>query len=168
MFRFSRDKRFFGRVSLFEFTTNTQILVGIVKESRPHATVEVFCAETMAAYELSQITFVTDEILTALEMRKAYKLKDLSVDIWNRTLSLDVIIRDHSDAQPFMTTISLDRRGDNKSLKFYGQAMEEELAEQITTALSKPDLWFSIGNGYSKPSAVNLALGLKFLRAKAS
>lgn len=156
MFRFSRDKRFYSRISFAEFTQTAGSLAAMTKEARPDASVEILTTEDFHTYQYSQVTFEADEVTEALKGRKSYPLEDFVNDVWSRSMSVQLTIKDESDERPFMICLSLDK-DEPKSMKFYGQAVEQRLVVLIRETFSIPSFFYKVGDGYSKPSAFNLA-----------
>lgn len=159
MFRFSRDKRFLLSVSFSDFVRISRELARAVQAKRPDACVRVLTCEDPATHAYSQVTFGTDEVEDALQRRREYALDDLTKDVWSRSLSIQLTIKDPNDRSPFMICASCDRRSDGRRIRFYGQCVDDELSDLIHQMFCGPSFAFSIGDGYSKPSAFNLKVG---------
>jgi len=159
MFRFSRNKRFWQAVTFAEFTAAARRLVEQVEAVRASATVEVLTCEDTVTHKYSQVTFWAEEVTEALKGRKSYTLEGLTEEVWERTMSVQLTLRDDSDPKPSMICLSCDRRSEPRSMKFYGQSVEQELCDQICDQFARPSFRFTIGDGYSKPSAFNLEFG---------
>lgn len=158
MFRFSRDKRFYSRISFEEFTQAAVTLVAMTKKARPSTSVEIFTTEDVHTHQYSQVTFVADEVTEALKGRKSYSLEEFIDDVWSRSMSVHLTLKDEADPRPFMVCLSLDK-DESQSMKFYGQAVEQELVDLICDTFSNPSFFYKVGDGYSKPSAFNQAFG---------
>ncbi len=158
MFRFSRNRRVLS-VGFDEFMRVATSLVKMTKEARPHASVGVLTCEDMDSYQYSQATFMADEATDALEGRKSYALEKFDAEVWSRSMSAQLTLKDASDPKPFMICLSLDRKDEPRSMMFYGQAVEQELTDRIMAAFRHSSTLYSIGDGYGKPSASNPAFG---------
>lgn len=159
MFRFSRDKRLLQRVSLSDFIRASRSLVQVVQAERPGARAVVLTCEDPVTHAYSQVTFGSDEVENALQGRRDYLPDQLTKDVWDRSLNIQLTIKDPSDSEPFMICMSCDKQSDGGRIKFYGQCISEYLSDLIHEIFARPTLRFSIGNGYSKPSAFNLKVG---------
>lgn len=159
MFRFSRDKRFFSQIQFEEFAQVAVLVVEIVKTARPGVELEILTTEDLHTYQYSKVTFVADEVTEALKGRKSYTFEDFTEEVWNRSMSVKLTFTDDCDPKPFMICLSLDKLDEPRSMKFYGQAVEQKLVDNICDTFSRPTFFFSIGDGYSKPSDFNLAFG---------
>lgn len=158
MFRFSRDKRFHSRISFEEFMQAAIMLVAMTKKARPSASVEILTTEDSRTHRHSQATFEADEVADALKGRKSYSLEEFTDDIWNRSMSVQLTLRDIEDPKPFMICLSHDK-DQMQSIKFYGQDVEQEHVQLIRNTFSSPSFFYKVGDGYSKPSAPILAFG---------
>jgi hypothetical protein len=159
MFRFSRDKRFLNRVSFTEFMAAVNTLVALTRATKPSATVELLTCEDTDTYMYSLVTFASDEVTEALKKRKSYALGNFTKEIWERSMSISLVLKDPGDPEPFMICLSCDKLGEAWSLNFYGQCAAQELCESVRQNFGRPSFFWSIGDGYSKPSAFNLAFG---------
>lgn len=160
MFRFSRDKRYLSQITFAEFSQAAALLTKMTKAARPNASVEILTTEDAHTHQYSHVTFMADEVTEAMKGRKSYTLDEFTDEVWNRSMSAQLTLKDDTDPQPFMLCLSLDRQDEPRSMKFYGQAVEQELTDRIHEIFSRPSTFYSIGDGYPKPSAFNLAFGL--------
>jgi len=158
MFRFSRDKRFYSRISFEEFFQVATTLVAMVKKARSSAIVEILTTEDTHTHLYSQVTFMADEVTEALKGRKSYSLEEFTNEVYSRSMSVQLTLKDEADSKPFMICLSLDK-DESRSMKFYGQAVEQELVNLIHDSFSSPSFFYKVGDGYSKPSAFNFAFG---------
>lgn len=159
MLRFSRDKRFLSRISFDEFVQAATLLALMANEARPNVTVEILTTEDSHTHQFSHVTFMADEVTEALKGRKSYSLEKFTQDVWKRSMSAKLTIKDNTDPNPFMICLSLDKKDEPRSMKFYGQETGKELAERIYDSFSHANFFFSIGDGFSRPSAFNFAFG---------
>ncbi len=158
MFRFSRDKRFYSRISFEEFSQAATMLAAMANKARSSAKVEILTTEDTHTHLYSQVTFMADEVTEALKGRKSYSFEEFTDDVWSRSMSAQLTIKDEADLKPFMICLSFDK-DEPRSMKFYGQAVEQELIDLIHDTFSSPSLFYKVGDGYSKPSAFNFAFG---------
>lgn len=160
MFRFSRDKRFFARTTSFEeFMQAVTELAETTKKVRPLVSIELITCEDAETHRYAHVTFVADEVDEALKGRKTYALEEFTKEVWERSMDVQLTLKDANDSKPFMICLSLDKRDEPRSMKFYGQAVEQELVDHIRDTFSHSSFFWSIGDGYSKPSAFNLEFG---------
>lgn len=159
MFRFSRDKRFLSRIQFGEFAQTAALVAEMIKTARPSVEVEILTTEDSHTHQYSQVTFMADEVTEALKGRKSYTLEEFTEMVWSRSMSVQLTLKDDADPKPFMICLSLDKRDEPRSMKFYGQAVEQEIVDRICDTFSRPSFFWSIGDGYSKPSDFNLAFG---------
>jgi hypothetical protein len=103
---------------------------------------------------------MADEVTEALKGLKSYLLEEFTDDVWSRSMNVQLKFTDEVDSKLFMICLSLDK-DESRSMKFYGQAVEQELVDRIHDSFSIPSLLYKVGDGYSKPSAFNLAFGQK-------
>lgn len=157
--RFSRDKRFGRKVTFAEFLENATKLVAIVQDIRPSVKVEVLTCEDGRTYNFSTVTFDTEEAEEALQNRRSYTLAQFSEEVWGRSFNVDLIIKDDSDANPFMICLSCDRCADAGRAIFYGQCLDQGTHDQILTAFAEQSLTYKIGDGFPKMSPFNLMYG---------
>lgn len=153
MFRFSHDKRFRLGCSFEEFTRTATQLAEMVKTASPTASVEVLTCEDRKTHKYSQVTIIAEEVTEALKGRRSYTLEDLTKDVWDRSMSLQLTI--NLDPKPCMICLSLDRREEPGSMKFYGQSVEPSLQDLIIDTFARPSFFVAIGDGYPKPSSFN-------------
>lgn len=149
MFIFSRDKRFHSRISFEEFVQVATTLAAMTMKARLSASVEILTTEDTHTYQYSQGTFKADEVTEALKGRKSYSLEEFTDDVWSRSMSVELILKDEADPKPFMICLSLDK-DESQSMKFYGQALEQELVDLIRDTFSRPSFFYKIGDGYSR------------------
>lgn len=158
MVRFSRDKRFFLRVTFDEFLAAATQLTNLVRERQPGALLEILACEDTNTYNYSTVTFWSDEATEALKARKSYSFGELSPQIWERALKIQMAIRDPSIREPFVIWLSVDRYAEPRRLGFYYQCVSDSLEADLAR-FKRPSLLFGIGDGYSKPSDFNFGFG---------
>jgi hypothetical protein len=159
MFRFSRDKRFLLSVSLSDFLRTSRNLAQVVQAERPGASVLVLTCEDPTTHAYSQVTFAADEVTDALQQRREYSLDELTKDVWDRSLSIQVGIKDANDPGSFMICVSCDKHSDGGRIAFYGQCVNNALSDLIHQMFARSNFVFSIGDGYPKHSGFNLKFG---------
>ncbi len=159
MFRFSRDKRFLLSVSFSDFARTARDLVQAVQAERPGASVLVLTCEDPTTHAYSQVTFAANEVTDALQQRREYSLEELTGDVWSRSLSIQIVIKDPNDPAPFMICVSCDKHSDGGRINFYGQCVNDGLMDLIHQVFGRSSFAFSIGDGYPRHSSFNLKFG---------
>lgn len=157
-FRFSHDRRF-GGVSFGEFLATAKALCETVSSIRNSVDVEVVTAEDERTYHYTTTTFWSNEIEKALKKRRRYSLNKLTQEVWNRSLDVQVSLRDEQDRKPFMICVSCDKYDDYKRIKFYGQGLDEQTRQAVSRKFRRLSLSHSIGDGMKKISSFNMAMG---------
>lgn len=161
MFRFSRNHRFFMPTTYDEYVQTAQRLITLVQFRRKEASAVILTCEDSNTYQYSNVTFLADEVTDALENRKSYTLEQFSLDIWRRSMDIQLTLNDATNPEPFMITLSCDKQGDARSMKLYGQNVDSDLFQAIVKEFAQPTFFYSIGDGYSKPPAFNMKVGEK-------
>ena len=161
MHRFSRDKRFFSRISFEEFAKATQSLVSLVLAAKPAVSIEVLTCEDEETYNYSNVTFLTSDAVEACTNRQSYSISELTQEVWNRSLKIEMYCKDSTSLESFMVTISCDRRAAPGRIAFYFHGTDHKLSEQILKEFALPTFGFSIGDGYDKPTEFNRFIGQK-------
>ncbi len=159
-FRFSHDK-WLGKVSFEDFLTTAKKLAEIVFNSRSTANTEVSTAEDRATYNYTTVTFFSDEVTEGMKNKKSYTLDELTQEIWNRSFDVRMSLFDDKDSKPFMICISCDKYADARRIRFYGQCLDEKTYQDVTEEFYHSSFWYKLGDGYSKPSLFNQAIGSK-------
>jgi hypothetical protein len=163
-FRFSVNKRL-GKVSFDEFDRTAKSLVDLVSLARANAvverstSVEVLTCEDRDTYNWSTVTFWHEDTEERLSQRESYSLDALTEEVWRRSLSISICIRDKAGPEPFMITLSCDKVAEANRMVFYGQALDYDTCDKVVQEFKKPTLRYSIGDGWSKPSTFNFIAG---------
>jgi len=140
MFRFSRDKRFYSRVQFEEFAQTAAVIAGMTKAARSNSRMEILTTEDAYTHRYPRV-----------KGRKSYTLEEFTEEVWNRSMSAQLTLIDDTDSEPFLICLSLDKQDNPRSMKFYGQAVEQKLVDCICDMFSQPSFFWSVGDGYSWP-----------------
>ncbi len=158
MVRFSRDKRFFLRITFEEYLVAATQLTNLVRERQPGALLEILTCEDVSTYNYSTVAFWSDEVTEALKTRRSYSLGELSPHIWKRAFKIEMAIRDPSVHEPFVVWLTVDRIARPRRLGFFYQCVSDALEADLAV-FKRPSPLFGIGDGYSKPSDFNFNFG---------
>ena len=158
--RFSHDFRF-GGVSFEKFLATARNVCQSISAHRGNIDVEILTAEDGETYGYTTTTLWSEEIEEALTKRKRYSLDELTEDVWNRSLNVQVTVRDKKSPGNFMVYVSCDKHADRKRLKFYGQCLDENTSRALTDRFCRFSLLYGIGNGMTKTSDFNLMMGMR-------
>jgi len=163
MFSFSREKRFTSVVSFREFTQTVSTLAALVRSSRPKVSVEILTIEDARTHLYAQVTLImTEKVTGALKVPGclSYELDTFTEDVWNRSFSVKLRLKDDSDPESFMIDLLLDK-DEPRCMNFYGQAVEPKLTNDIYGVFAHSNFLYKVGDGNETPSAFNLACGLR-------
>ena len=159
-FRFSHDKRTLP-VTFEEFLATAKKLQETLFLTRCHLDVYVFTAEDPLTYDYTTTTYWSEEIEAGLKHRKQYSFDDLTQEIWDRSFEVQISLHDALDPEPFMVCLSCDKHGDGKRIRFYGQCLDERTHQAVIQEFSRPTLEYQIGDGMTKTSLFNMAMGCR-------
>ncbi len=108
--RFSLDRRLpFGAIPFSDFRSYARYLVWVTQGLRPGVTAEVLTCEDEETYRYSTVTIWDERVTQALLNRKRYPIGDLTREIWERSLKVEVHITHPDSGDHFMLTVSCDR-----------------------------------------------------------
>ncbi len=103
--RFSLDRRLpFGAIPFSDFRSYARYLVWVTQGLRPGVTAEVLTCEDEETYRYSTVTIWDERVTQALLNRKRYPIGDLTREIWERSLKVEVHI-----THPIVATTSCSR-----------------------------------------------------------
>jgi hypothetical protein len=166
MFRFSRNKRF-APYTYGEFHQMATDLARLVHDAHPNRTYEVLACQEPGTYEYSTVTFWDERVIDALKIRKSFSLHTFTREEWNRSLKVEIYLKDASQKAPFMVTMTLDCVADPKHMYFYGQEVVASLESSVRQHFARPGIFHSIGNGYQPVSHFNLKFGENLMKKRA-
>lgn len=150
MFRFSRDKRFFQKVSFAEFLNVANEVAGLVLDHQPDDSVEVLTCEDLKTYRYSTFEGGARASIAPFMKQRRYTLGELSEQVWDRSFRLDLQIRGSSESEPSLVWFWIDRRSGPRRLMFYYHSISASLKEDLSP-YTKPNLRYSVGDGYPRP-----------------
>ena len=157
-FRFSRDKRF-RKVSFEEFLSTAKRLHETIAATCSTASVEVFTAEDFSTYNYTTVTFWSEEIRTILEQKKKYALDELTREVWDRSLDVQITWRDEKNQKSFMICMSCDKYADIRRIRFYGQGLDEKTYDTVNRNFRRTSWSYGISDGRGKISDFNMLMG---------
>lgn len=159
--RFSRDKRFFQRITYLEFLQAAVSMIALVQRYRPDAAIHIFTCEDRTTYNYSTVTFLDDSIIEAMKERKSYQLKELTEEVWGKSYSIDLSINGQPQGEDdsFAIHVEVDRTASPRRMFFFSIGSTRAMDEAILAAFRRRSFLYGIGDGYHDVSDFNLAFG---------
>ncbi len=141
------SKKRFGVISYDEFMGLAQKLVTLCEKHTNKREVEIVTCEDPMTYEYAHAAYEASEAEAYLSNRKEYQLEDFTVEMWQRSLDVMMVIRTYHENNSLCIAFSCDRSAGSKRLEFYGQNMSRDLIQEVRRDLV-PFLRYKTNDGF--------------------